>query len=196
MNGPIALTDTVATEQQARSNLVDRRDENRGGERIACPAVVTVDAASQPNDPERLPVFGSKRAKPLRDGHQHRRGTRVTQRAPDSTDHSSRVVCGLVHDQPTVDHEADSPRRRAFMGRPVRLQRQIEHRQIEHAGLAATRRDADALMPALQTENFFGKSLLPPEWPPPFSVRTVDSLEEIGKLRGGQVTHCSTPSAS
>ena len=196
MNGLIALADTVATEQQARTNLVDRRDEDRGGERITCPAVVTVDAASQPNDPERRPVFGSKRAKPLRDGLQHRRGTRVMQRAPDSTDDSSRVIRCLVHDQPTVDHEADSPRRRALMGRPVRLQRQIEHRQIEHPGLAATRRHADALMPAFRTENFFGKSFLPPEWPPPFSARTVDSLEEIGKLRGSQVTHRSTPLAS
>ena len=134
MNRPHPRRDPIAPEQKARTELVDRGNQDPGLVRTVCPLTVDGNPAPQRGDAQGLAAAQALQANPnpLED-----RGISPLQ----AIANLPRSFVDLIDDDPPIDDEYDAP------GRDRRPCGHGEYRRIEHGGLAGAGREIDDLRP-------------------------------------------------
>ena len=162
-------SDSVAPEQEARAELVHRGDHYPRLIRTVCPIVVDGNPAAQRGDAQELPVARSSQAisHPLQNG-------RISRFY--STSYLPCSLANLVHDDPPIDDEHDTP------GRSRWPCGHGEHRRVEHRGLASTGRQIDDFRPGSPIDHFLRQPTLPRK-----GLVAVDIFEECSEVAGVQL---------
>jgi hypothetical protein len=86
------------------------------------------------------------------------------------------VLRDFIDNKPATDHEAKAARSSPYLGLAIGVNRQVEHGDVQYAGLPASRRDAHDVMKPVR-QNLLGESRLPAK-----RRTAMHRLKEISKL--------------
>jgi len=149
-------TRSVAAEQHARTDLIDRAGDDGGLGRIADPAVVADDAATLARNEQRLRAAAEVAQSPGDLGNDAIGGA-----AQHLGDVSSALVGGVDDDAPIDDEEY--PPGQSWFAVWADAGREGKHGHVEAGGLAGGGGQVDALRPATLLQHALDEHLLPGE---------------------------------
>ena len=168
------MGNAVASKQQARTDLIDRRAQHRRLGRRARPVVFTRDTAAQAARDQGRPVSGQ-----CFQGIGHTLGDGAAW-------HRERILKlfrareGVIHHQTPIHHKGDA-NRRAPRRAAIRFQRQMKNGDIDSRCLARAGREIEHARPSAVCRHVFEQPLLPRE-----RFMAVNLTKEGGEITGGQ----------
>ena len=183
------IRDAVAAEQEPRTRLVDGGAQDGRLRRGTRPVVLQRHTAAQPLRHQRRLVAAGEPLQPPRDLGDHAAASlRAPRRVAQDGGDPLGATIGVVNHQAPIHHQ-DNPQRSAAP-RAVRLQRQMEHRNIERCRLAAAGRQVQHVRPPVIARELLDEPLLPWEW-----VMAVNGAKEGGEVGRGQRHHPAVPTS-
>ena len=174
MNRLHGMGDAVASKQQARTDLIDRRAQHRRLGRRARPVVLARDAATQAARDQGRPVAGQ-----CFQGIGHTPGDGAAWRRERVLEFF-RAREGVIHHQPAIHHKGDT-NRRAPRRAAIRFQRQMKNGDIDSRCLARSGREIEHAQPSAVCRHVFEQPLLPRE-----RFMAVNLTKEGGEITDGQ----------
>ena len=152
------IRDAVAAEQEPRTHLVDGGAQDGRLRRGTRPVVLQWHTAAQPLRHQRRLVAAGEPLQPPRDFGDHAAASlRAPRRVAQDGGDPLGATIGVVDHQAPIHHQ-DNPQR-CTAPRAVRLQRQMEHRNIERCRLAAAGRQVQHVRPPVITRELLDEPL-------------------------------------